>query len=348
MNARRLGILVLLGVLVLGVALWRGRAPSQEPALAADRVLLPGLAQHLDEIKTVRLTAAAPAAPVTLEAADGGWRVREADYPADATRVRRLLVALSELKIVETKTSDPARYPELGVEATTQPGAKSLGIVLEGAATPTVLIVGKNAASQGSYVRVPSSAAAFEVRPALDVARSPHDWLERTVLDLPPARIAAIRVERAGEPAWVAERAERGALHFTVPNLPKGAELTNLGAPDSSAGAFGNLEFDEVRSSVPPAAGEKRNRTVVECFDGLTVTLTANAGGTEHWLGLEAHYDARLAGRFAAGAPKDAPSAAAVSQEAARINATAQGHEYKLAAYRNDAIFRPRSELLRH
>ncbi len=348
MNARRLGILVLLGVLVLGAAVWRSRPAADARNPDVGRVLLPALAAHLDSIRSIRLLTPAPAAPVTLEATEGGWRVKESEYPADAARVRRLLLALAELKIVEVKTADPARYATLGVEEPTAPGAKSLRIELEGTATPTALIVGRSAATQGSFVRVPGTAATFEVRPALDVARTAHDWLERGFLDLPPARIAAIRVERAGEPPWSAERAVRGAEHFTVPNLPKGAELTNLGAPDSSAAAFGNLEFDEVRATLPPPAGEKRHRTVIECFDGLIVTLTGAAAGPEHWLSVEAHLDAALAARFRATAPKDAPSAEAIAREAARLNATVAGHEYKVAAYRFDAIFRPRSELLRH
>ena len=86
----------------------------------------------------------------------------------------------------------------------------------------------------------------------------------------------------------------------------------------------------------------------VECYDGLVVTLSANAAGTEHWLTLTARFDAALAARNSKGAPPDAPAPAQVAKDAAAIAATVAGHEYRIAPYRFDAIFRPRQELLRH
>ena len=84
-------------------------------------------------------------------------------------------------------------------------------------------------------------------------------------------------------------------------------------------------------------------------YDGLVVTLSAPAAGaTEHWVDVDAKYDAALAAHYAAGADPHAPSADDVRKEAERIAALAAGHDYKLPAYRFDGIFRPRSELLRH
>ncbi len=348
MSARRLWILALAALLVGGAALWL-RRPHVAPADAAvGRPLLPALAEHLDAVNGIRLTGAGGKALVTLDRQDGRWRVRESDYAADATRVRRLLIALSELKVAETKTADPARYAALGVEDTAPAAATSLELSLDGLGTPTALIVGRTVGSQGTFVRRAGEAQAFAARPALDVARAPRDWLVRGFLDIASARIASVDVERADGPAWRAERAARGAEHFAVPNLPKGKELTSAGAADPAGSAFSNLEFDEVRAAAPAAAGAKRHRVVVRCFDGLTVTLSAPVEGEAHWLGLEAHFDAGLAARYAAGAPKDAPTAGQVQKEAADIQAIVAGHEYRVPSYRFDGIFRQRSELLRH
>ena len=345
-NARRLGVLLTLAVLVVAAAFWLARPRTAPRDATVGVAVLPGLAGRLDAISGIRVLSPAPQPPVTLDRVDGKWRVRESAYPADAPRVKRLLVALGELKVIEAKTADPARYAALGVEDPTSPGATSVRLDLEGLGASIGLIVGHTSGTHGTFVRVAGQAQSFEARPGVDLGRTARDWLARGFLDIAAARIEAVHVERSGEPAWDAERPERTAAHFNVPNLAHGAELTNAGAADSSASAFGNLEFDEVRAAA--AAGEKRHRTTLRSYDGLVVSLSANATGTEHWLALEARYDAALAARFAAGAPKDAPAAAQVETEAAELNATTAGHEYRVPAYRFDAIFRPRGELLRH
>ena len=348
MNPRRLGILLALALLVGAAALWLNRAPAARSDAAVGSHVLPGLAAELDAIAGIRLVGAGAHPIVTLERAQGRWQVREASYPADAQRVRRLLVALGELKVIETKTAEPTRYAALGVEDPSAAQAKSVRLELTGAKVPAALIIGRAAGTTGVFVRLPGQAAAFEARPGIDLARTPHDWLARGFLDLAATRIAAVRVERGDGPAWAAERAERGAAHFTVPNLPHAAELTNAGAADSSASAFANLEFDEVRGAMAPVPGDKRHRVTVECYDGLVVTLSANAAGPEHWLSLTAHLDAALAARHAKGAGPEAPTAGQVATDAAAIEAMTTGHEYRIPAYRFDAIFRPRQELLRH
>lgn len=348
MSSRRLAILAALVVLVAAAAFWRSHPRASSHDVVVGQKILPELASRLDAVSSVRLFGAATEPLVSLERAEGRWRVKESDYPADAARVRRLLVALGELHVMEAKTAEPSLYPALGVEDPAAAGARSVRLELGGLERPLGLIVGHAAGTQGTFVRVPGAAQAFEARPGIDAPRTPHDWLARGFLDIAPTRVASVRVTRSDEPAWDAERGDRSAAHFNVPNLPHGAELTNAGAADAAANAFAGLEFDEVRPAVAPAAGAKRHRATLRAFDGLVIEVSANADGTEHWLGVAASFDAAAAQRFAAGAARGAPDAAATTREAADINATTGGHEYRIPAYRFDAIFRPRRELLRH
>lgn len=348
MSSRRLAILLVLALAVIGGAFWLNarRTLPRDPELGAP--VLAGLAAHLDAITGLKLVGPGEEPLVTLERHDGHWQVREAGYPADAARVRRLLLALGDLHVVEAKTRDPARHAALGVEDPSGPKAQSVRLELEGLAVPTALIVGHAAGTQGSYVRIPGTAQALEARPTIELPRNPHDWLARGVLDIASARIAAVEFARADGPAWRAERTSRGAAHFEVPDLPRGRELTAAGAADPAGSAFGNLEFDDVRRAVAPAPGEKRHRTVVRCFDGLVVTLEGAVAGADHWLTLTARFDPELAARFPPTAGQPAPAALDVKSEAARLAATSDGFEYKIPAYRFDSIFRPREEILRH
>ena len=348
MSSRRLFVLLVLALAVTGGAFWLSsqRTLPRDPDYGAP--VLPGLAAELDAVTSLKVVGAGSRTLVTLERRDGHWLVAEAGYPADPARVRRLLVALGELHVLEPKTEDPARYRALAVEDVEDAQAQSLRLEAGGLKEPVALLLGHAAAGQGTYVRVPGQRQALEARPALDVARAPRDWLARTVVDLAPARVQELEVERAGAPPWRAVKSAREAAHFDVPGLPKGRELTSLGAADPAGNALGNLEFDEVRRAAPATGPHRPDRAVVRCFDGLVVTLEGRAEGEARWITLAASYDAALAARFPPAAGQSAPGAEQVRAEADRISATARGWEYRLPPYRFDAIFRKRDELLRH
>ena len=347
MSARRLLVLVLLALAVSGAAVWLStqRTLRHDPEFGT--AVLPGLAAALDSVTSVRVVGAGGQALVTLSRGDGRWQVVEAGYPADPARVRRLLVALGELRVLEPKTEDPARYAALAVEDVGDSKAQSLRLDLGGLREPVALLVGHAATGQGVYVRVPGHRQALEARPALDVARTPRDWLARTIVDLAPARVESVEVARSDAPPWRALRPARDAAHFEVPGLPKGRELASAGAADAAGNVLGNLELDEVRHAAPEAGRGRPERAVVRCFDGLVITLEGRAEGEARWVTLAADFDAALAARFPAPAGQPAPAADAVRAEAERLTATARGWEYKVPAYRFDAIFRKRDELLR-
>ncbi len=347
MSAKRLLALLALALAVLGSAFWlSARRPlTRDPVYGTP--VLPGLAAELDAVTQLRLVGAGGQTLVTLDRDGGRWLVTESGYAADPQRLRRLLVALGELHVLEPKTRDPARYGALAVEDVEDPKAQSLRVELRGLRQPVALLVGRAAAGQGAYVRVPGDPQALEARPALDVARAPRDWLARTIVDLTPERVQSVEVERSDAPAWRAVKAARESAHFDVPGLPKGRELASLGAADAAASAFGHLEFDEVRRSAAAAMPGHAERAIVRCFDGLVITLDGRADGEARWIALAASVDPALAARFAPAASTAAPGAAAVGVDAERINATARGWEYRLPPYRFDAIFRKRDELLR-
>ena len=67
--------------------------------------------------------AKATAPQATLKKAAASWIVGERGWPADLGKVRKLLLDLGALNVVEEKTRLPANYPALGVEDVTSPKA---------------------------------------------------------------------------------------------------------------------------------------------------------------------------------------------------------------------------------
>ncbi len=73
------------------------------------------------------------------------WTVAQrGDYPADVSKVRKLVLALSDAKIVEQKTSNPANYSVIGVEDPSIPGAAGAEIELTAKDGKHAVIVGKS------------------------------------------------------------------------------------------------------------------------------------------------------------------------------------------------------------
>ena len=123
MRAKTLIVLALVAAAaIVGSALLeRGSAP--DPAVSDGTLLYPGLTEAINGITRVRFSDPGTGEPVQLERTDAGWIVVQKDgYPADAGKIRQLLLRLAEARLAETKTANPELYPRLGVA---DPGAAS-------------------------------------------------------------------------------------------------------------------------------------------------------------------------------------------------------------------------------
>lgn len=355
MNARRFAILFVLALATIAFAFWLSTQRYLPRDADFGARVLDGLEADLNAIDRVRIVGAGDRALVTLARTDGRWRVAEIGYPADAVRVKRLLIALAELRVLEPKTSDPGNYAALGVDDVKAATASGVRVELGGAARAYALLVGRpSPGSQSRYVRIPGEARSLEARPALDIERDPKQWLARTILDVPVARLQSVEVVRTDGPAWSASKASRAAPFVlaaaSADTAGSEAAARAPGAVDGAASALANVEFVDVRpvdTGAPPPAPRAPHVATLRTFDGLVVTMRGYADGERRWLELDARFDRELAARFppaaADGAP--APGAEQVAAEAERLATTARGWRYEIPAWKFDTLFRPRAEI---
>ena len=143
--------LVVVGALAL-IAQYDPQPPSPGGSL-----LLSELADDLDQVTQVTVVGAGSEPVATLQRGeDGTWTVAEKNgYPADATRVRRTLIALAESRIVEPMTANPDFYDRLGVEDVAGDDAGGLSVTLTGADPAVAVIVGDSEGASQRYVREP-------------------------------------------------------------------------------------------------------------------------------------------------------------------------------------------------
>lgn len=342
MRARTLLLLAALAALAVAAAIalnWR-RAPAVDLGENA-APLLPELAGNVNAVDRVDLVGAGGGVRVTLQRGATGWSVGQRHgYPADIAALRGLLLQLAQARLAEPKTADPARYAVLGVEDVTQPRAGGVQVALHGLARPLALIVGRyDPRAGGTFVRRPGEARSWLVMGDLRVDGDPAHWLERTVADVPVARVREAALTPTGGPAFVVYKARRDDSHYSVREVERRRELATPYAAEDIAAALAGLELDDVYAAAerPPPAGAARAR--FRTWDGLAVDAEAWRQDGQNLVRLRAAADP--------GAAVSPAEARAVADEAARLNARWQGWTFGLPAYRYAAFDRRFDALLR-
>jgi len=326
-SARRVVTLLIAGLAVIAFAIWLSSRRHLERDMAAGDLVLPGLRQSVNAVTTVTLRKGDDTR-TTLNKGTADWSVGERGWPADVSKVRKLLLDLGALNIVEEKTRLSANYPALGVEDVSSP--KATGTLVDVAA-PTrswLLIVGKSSSAKAGFVRVAGTPQSLLVAPLLNVDADPKGWLDRTLVDIPLERVREIAEKPAQGAAYVAAREKKEQNNFSVSPLPKGRALTGPSAAEPLAGALAALTLDDVRK-VSGASNAPLTHAVFSTFDGLQLELSGRKDGTHDLVLISARSSAQQS-----------------ATEADKLNARLNGWEFEIPDYKYSAIFTPLEELL--
>ena len=327
MSARRVATLLIAGLVVIAFAIWLSGRRHLERDMAAGDLVLPGLQQNVNAVTTVTLRKGDDTR-TTLKKETADWSVGERAWPADVSKVRKLLLDLGALNIVEEKTRVAANYPALGVEDVSSP--KATGTLVE-AAAPTrswALIIGKSSSAKAGFVRVAAAPQSLLAAPLLSVDADPKGWLDRNLVDIPLERVREVAEKPAQGPAFTASREKKEQNDFTVSPLPKGRTLTGPAAAEPIAGALAALTLDDVRK-VTGASDAPLAHAVFTTFDGLQVELSGRKDGTHDLVLVSAR-----------------SSATGNAAEAEKLNARLNGWEFEIPDYKYNALFTPLEELL--
>jgi len=331
MSARRVLILLVAGLLVVGVAIWLSSRRHLERATLAGDVVLPGLENALNTVSEVRLSKGDGTA-ATLKRGANGWSVGQRDYPADSGKVRKLLLDLAALNVVEEKTRTPANYPLLGVEDVSSPQATGTRVDAVTPAKTYSIIVGKSSSGKSGYVRVVNAEKSLLATPLVSVDGDPRHWLDHALLDIAQERIQQIAIRPAQGPAYTAHRDKKEQSDFEVTGVPKGRELSSPAAADPIAGSLAGLTLDDVRraTDTAPAPAAAVPHATFRTFDGLEVEVTGHKDGDKSLVRL---------------APRSTTKE--TEAEARSLAERLQGWEFELPSYKYDGMFRPLEDLLK-
>jgi hypothetical protein len=275
-----------------------GRQPASESAQTSTYAL-PQLRDHINDVKGITLIGAEEKPVVSLIRGDTGWTVKEkGGYPADTGKLRELLLKMADASLLEPKTENDKRYPELGVEDVKSKDAKGILVSLDGLGKPARLIVG-NLSGQGSgtFVRRPEDKQSWLAKGNLRIERDPAEWLDKTLADIPSDRIAEIILTRPGGKALRLVKANPSNTLYKVADLPSGRELKDETALNGLASTLAGLTLADVlpEASSPPPGDDKLIKAHYRTFEGLTVDVQAWKQDDKHLARLSATLDQAVA-----------------------------------------------------
>lgn len=300
MSAPRLVLLALAALLATGGAFWLSSQRHLDRAVAIGDPVLPQLRAALGEVAELRLSRG-DGAQVTLQRVGTGWQVAERRWPVDAGKLRKLLLDLAALAIVEEKTHDPARYAVLGVEDVTGPSSGGVRLDLKTSKGAIhSLLIGKPSGARTGYVRAVGAAPSYLARPPLAVDAQPARWIDTALVDIEASQVAAVTLRAGGGPS----------------RLLQGAQL-----PAGLSGALSALQLQDLRPRPLDSASPPAQHAQFRLRDGTTIDVEGLEDGPLRWI------------RLAVVTPRDAGAEA--SQLAARV----AGREFEIPAYRYATLF---------
>ena len=233
------------------------------------------------------------------------------------------------------------------------------------------------------YLREPDQAQSWLVEGKLSVSRDPVEWLEREVLRIDEARVRAVRVRQTEGGRLEVSRSRPDDEDYVLEGVPPGHEVESQWRVNDIGRGLASLRFQDVRRETDATEREAGFSAELLTFDGLRVQARSWREDDGSWLRLRADFDegavdARFgpvesageggaakgdteegAGDGGAGAEEDASpaaglepiegllAAAAVREEARRLNEAWEGWEFRLADYKRSYFTVPLMDLVK-
>jgi len=300
----------------------------------------PDLGKEIDKLRSVEIRTASDY--LRLEPGETGWlAVNREDYPANAERIRQLVLGLSQLRRLEKKTSDPARYPRLELRGVEDPESRAVRFdLLDGDDRPlAAMLIGKTRDFQAKgrsryFVRNAGEAQSWLVEGALPpVLDEIRNWLEPGLLaGIDQQDFRSITVSHPDGDAVAIARPDAEA-DFELSGPVADGQRVSQYAVNALADTFRRLTLknfsgEEAVRRAPPVA-EVEART----FDGVDVTARIKKGEPDFLVQLSASLGSSNGDQ-------------AGEARAGDLNARWRGHWFVVSQYDLDALLVKRVDLL--
>jgi len=300
MNAKSfIGFSIVTAVLVIAAIVAVGMRPAPTLIPKNRALVFGGLDARLNEVAALEV--AVPGRTFTVHRSGDGWGIKELkDFPAKFEKVKTVLVELSQLRYLEAKTSDPARFDRLQLRDVTAEGAKSKQVTVrdkDGKVLAKGLIGKRNESLFGSgrggtYIRVGGKPQTWLVEGIVQLGNGPPDWISRKLPDVKGDLVKRITVMSPKGGGVVIKREAPTDKDFKLEDIPPGKNQRGQWETNQMPKALEGVELTDIRRAdeIPfPADGTYKGR--IETFGGLVVLTEAAKIGKKYWTQISATAD---------------------------------------------------------
>ncbi|MCA9298681.1 MAG: DUF4340 domain-containing protein, partial [Phycisphaerales bacterium] len=266
----------------------------------------------------------APEGDLDLRRESGAW-VIENGYPATFEQVKKTLVAIADLEIIEEKTSNPERYARLGVQDPTgddagddQPSPRVLSLFDDSGAVVASLLIGKTEPGGRAYVRVPGQATSWLVEGDLTLQATRTTWVETEVLAIGRDRIRSVVIEHPDQTIILGPNSETDT-NFDILNLPPDLAPLRDGVGNNTAYALSYVALTDV-APVGDVDFTDAARGTWQLDNGVAIVVWTRMEDDHAWIRIEAV------------APDDATQDAL--DEVESLNGRLGGWAFRIAAFK--------------
>jgi hypothetical protein len=289
MNTKHLTTLAVLAAVSVAVTAWVLRTSA--PTMASDRhgeTVIPSLVAKANDITSLSIRDSAGI--LAIERRDNRFVAADSGYPIKTDAVRDVVASSAELSFQEARTSDPARYGDLGLA---DPGAKDAGkeITFRTAGGDLAsFVVGNSDATVGGptggvFIRLKGQPQTFLARGnvRLPVVRS--DWFVSFDLDVKRNEIKKVELTGGGRDGVTASANAEKPGDLVLADVPEKRKPDTFKV-SRLATMVESFTFQDVRKATKPA--DDARRMVVDAGEGLRLVLTAAGNVTEGWVQIAA------------------------------------------------------------
>lgn len=351
MRGRSLLILAVVAIAV-ATAAWFVREKRETSSVALTDVY-PGMLKTINDVTTIE--AMYKGEPMTLNRADGQWvMVERNNYRASTEQVKKFLRGFAEMRRLEPKTSDPAKYVQLDLDDPSRPDSNAFGLKLKTASNEVLadVVMGKDRAATADadmrevYLRLADEPQTWLVESDIRILRTQLNWLEKIIMAMHRDRIEQIFIDHpdGDEQDVLIHRPSLDKPDYEMKNIPEGRELTFNFELKDIATAFGSLDFDDV--DVDEGVDYSNAiRVTLDSFDGMRVVTLIGERDGQKWARLQA----AQSGRHTASQSdnENLRSAEQVRDEIEKSNRHWKGWAYRIRGFKLENITQLKSQLLK-
>ncbi|MBM3490783.1 MAG: DUF4340 domain-containing protein [Alphaproteobacteria bacterium] len=328
---------------------------------AAPAQMFPGLLDRVNDVHSIKITAAEGSFTVRRGQGDDWHLVERSDYPVKYEKVKQLVVGLASLRPLEARTARPEMHHRLRLaEPSGQANALDKGVAvqlldksgqpLEGAMIGKTRSIATSDREGWYYVRRLGDNQAWLASGRIEVWDKATAWLDTELMVIARPRIERAVSEQLGGEKLTVFREAPSEANFKVADVPAGKKVAYDTAPNSLGAALGFLGFDDVKREGDVDFSKLAHATFTT-FDGLRISIELDASNPEEaarWARFRVEAGERSAKleSWPEAERKDLKSAEDVAKEIAAINKRVAGWAYLLPKYKASDLLTDAGRLL--